>query len=262
MSEKGSMSVPVELHFRRLGSGAPVIILHGLFGSGDNWGTVGNLLSTRSEIFLVDQRDHGRSPHTDRITYGLMADDVKALVGQLGLRDVVLVGHSMGGKTAMHFAQRYPDLVKQLVVVDMGPREYSADNHANILTALLTSDLPGKRSRGEVEAHLARSITEPGVVQFLMKSLYWKEEGTLAWRFNVPIIARDIADIVASAGADVVRTPTLFIRGGKSDHITREDVPAIMEQFTNARIETIPYAGHWVHAQAPDEVAGLIGALV
>jgi pimeloyl-ACP methyl ester carboxylesterase len=252
------MSGPVDLYHRRLGAGRPVVILHGLLGSSDNWGTVGRDLSSSYDVLLVDQRDHGRSPHTDRITYPLMADDVHALITRLGLKDLVMVGHSMGGKTAMFFAQKYPDLVRHQVIVDMGPREYPFSNHERIIQGLQEIDLKPLRSRQEVEQRLAQYVKEPGVVQFLMKSLYWKEEGQLAWRFNVPLIARDMPDILAAIGPETVRTPTLFIRGGQSDYITREDIPAMKEQFTNVRIETVDYAGHWVHAQAPEEVARLI----
>lgn len=248
----------VDLHFRSLGSGRPIVILHGLFGSSDNWGTVARELSGEFHIVLVDQRDHGRSPHTDRVTYPLMAEDVHALVVRLGLKDITLVGHSMGGKTAMWFAHRWPELVKQLVSVDMGPREYPLSNQAPIIEALTTSDLAGKTSRKEVEQHLARYVPEPGVQQFLLKSLYWETPEKLAWRFNVPVIARDINDILAAAPAETIRVPSLFIRGGQSDYITRADIPALKEQFPNSRIETVDFAGHWVHAQAPEEVTALI----
>ncbi len=257
----------VELYHRRIGSGQPIVILHGLFGSSDNWGSVGKELSERNDVILVDQRDHGRSPHTDRVTYELMAEDVHRLVTSLGLRDIVLVGHSMGAKTAMYFAHRWPSLVKHLVSVDMGPREYPLSNQAPIIEALLTSDVSNKTTRKEVEAHLAKSIPEPGVQQFLLKSLYWETPDTgsspvLSWRFNVPVIARDIRDILAAAPAETIRVPTLFVRGGQSDYITRADVPAIMEQFPNSRIETVEFAGHWVHAQAPDEVLDLIRSVI
>jgi pimeloyl-ACP methyl ester carboxylesterase len=180
------------------------------------------------------------------------------LLAKEGLRDVVLVGHSMGGKTAMRVAQLYPGLLKQLVVIDIGPREYTTRNHDHILAALQDIDLATKHTRQEVEEHLARFIPEPGVVQFLMKSLYWGTPEQLAWRFNVPVIARDLKDILAPIGPETVRTPTLFIRGGQSDYITREDLPQIKEQFPKCRVETIDFAGHWVHAQAPDEVVQLI----
>ncbi len=248
----------VELFHREEGSGTPIMILHGLYGSGDNFGTIGRALAEDHHVILVDERDHGRSPHTDRITYPLMAEDVHALVEKLGLKDLVLVGHSMGGKTAMAFAQRWPELLKHLVVIDIGPREYPIGEHAIIVEALASSDLANKSSRQEVEEHLAKSISEPGVQQFLLKSLYWEEPGKLAWRMNVDLLQRDMDDILAALGPEVVRVPTLFIRGGKSPYIPREDIPQLKEQFPNSRVETIAFAGHWVHAQAPDEVLELI----
>jgi pimeloyl-ACP methyl ester carboxylesterase len=235
-----------------------LVLLHGLFGSSDNLGTIARELSTDREVILVDQRDHGRSPHTDRITYPLMAEDVHALLSGLGVKDITLVGHSMGGKTAMVLTQQHPELVKRLVVIDIGPREYPFSNHEHIVEGLLASDLANKTSRQEVEQHMARYVEEPGVIQFIMKSLYWTDDQRLAWRFNVPVIARDMKDILAGIGPETVRTPTLFIRGGKSDYIVREDLPAIKEQFPNSRVATIDYAGHWVHAQAPEEVVQLI----
>ncbi len=252
------MSVP--LHHRRMGQGRPLVVLHGLFGSSDNWNTIGKALSDAFDVVLVDQRDHGRSPHTDRITYPLMADDVAHLIGELGLQDAVVVGHSMGGKTGMVLAQRHPALVHKLVVIDMGPREYPPHRHAHILRALTTCDLAQLRGRREVEEHLTAHIPEPGVVQFLMKGLFWAATERLDWRFNVPLIARDITDILAPAGPEVVRIPTLFIRGGQSDYITREDLPQLREQFPRAQVETIDFAGHWVHVQAPDEVMALVRA--
>lgn len=248
----------VALHHRRMGRGRPLVVLHGLFGSADNWNSIGKAWSDSFDVVLVDQRDHGRSPHTDRITYPGMADDVAALITDLGLREAVVVGHSMGGKTGMVLAQRHPGLLHRLVVIDMGPREYPVHRHAHILEALTTCDLERLRTRKEVEEHLAGHIPEPGVVQFLLKSLYWVTPDQLGWRFNVPLLARDIADILAAAGAEVVHTPTLFIRGGQSDYITREDLPQLREQFPRSRVETIDYAGHWVHVQAPDEVIALV----
>lgn len=237
-----------------------MVILHGLFGSADNFGTIGKDLGRDHDVLLVDQRDHGRSPHSTQVTYPLMAEDVRELVVGLGLSDITLVGHSMGGKTAMVFAQRWPELLRHLVVIDISPREHQS-THDAILLALTSADLHALGTRKAVEEHLARSIPEPGVVQFLLKSLYWKEPDQLAWRMNVHLLQRDLPHILAAIGPQVIRVPTLFIRGGQSDYITREDLPAIKEQFPNSRVETIPFAGHWVHAQAPEEVMALIRAL-
>ncbi|MEO8591072.1 MAG: alpha/beta fold hydrolase [Flavobacteriales bacterium] len=259
----------VELYYRRLGpqGATPIVILHGLFGSSDNLGSVAKELAEPSEagtpafdVYLVDLRDHGRSPHTQRTSYPLMAEDVHALIIKLGLKGVVLVGHSMGGKAAMSIAQRWPELLKHLVVIDISPREHE-NNQAHIVEALRTADLSPGRTRKEVEAHLAGHVKEPGVVQFLLKNLYWKTEDQLAWRMNIALLERDLTAILASIGPGTVRVPTTFIRGGQSDYIVREDLPAIKEQFPNSRVETVSFAGHWVHAQAPDEVVALIRAV-
>ena len=256
----------VDLYYRRLGpqGTTPIVILHGLFGSADNLASIARELAEPSEaglpaydVIAADLRDHGRSPHTTSTNYPLMAADVHALVTKLGLKDIVLVGHSMGGKAAMLFAQRWPQLLKGLVVIDISPKEH-ANNQAHIVEALRTADLSPGRTRKEVETHIAQHVKEPGVVQFLLKSLYWKSEGELAWRMNVEGIAHDLDHILAAIGPETVRVPTLFIRGGQSDYILREDVPAIKEQFPNSRVETIAFAGHWVHAQAPDEVVAMI----
>jgi esterase len=262
------MTVP--LFFRRFRYGkdahartddAPVlIVLHGLFGSSDNWGSIGKALSDQFDVFLVDQRDHGRSPHTTEVGYDAMALDLERLVAEQNLDRIILVGHSMGGKTAMRFAQLFPQRVAHLMVIDIGPREH-ANNQTAIVNALLQCDLQHLRTRKEVESHLAAHIPEPGVVQFLLKSLYWSTPEQLAWRFNAPLLAQHMPAVLASVGPELVLTPTLFLRGGMSDYILREDVPAIREQFPNCRVETIAYAGHWVHAQAPEEVMELIRAL-
>ncbi len=256
----------VDLFYRRIGTegATPVVILHGLFGTSDNWGSVGKELSEPTtagapalDVLLVDLRDHGRSPHTDAISYPLMAADVHALLTKLGLKDIVLVGHSMGGKTAMSFAQQWPELLKKLIVIDISPREH-ANNQAHIVEALRTADLSPGRTRKQVEADVAKFVKEPGVVQFLMKNVYWKTEEELAWRVNVALLDRELPAILAAIGPGTVRVPTIFVRGGLSEYIVREDIPAIKEQFPNSRIETVPYAGHWVHVQAPDEVIALI----
>lgn len=259
----------VGLYYRRLGpEGAqPVVILHGLFGSSDNWGTIGKELGAPSEpgikpmdVLLVDLRDHGRSQHATETSYPLMAADVHALVSGLGLKDIILVGHSMGGKTAMEFTQRWPELLKFLIVVDISPKEH-AHTQQYIVDALLTADISAGRTRKEVEEHMASLVKEPGVVAFLMKNLYWKSEGELAWRMNIDLLAKEMDHILAAVGSKTVKIPTLFIRGGQSDYIVREDLPAIKEQFPNSKVETIAYAGHWVHAQAPDEVIAMIRAV-
>ena len=237
------------------------MILHGLFGSSDNWQTLGRALAEKYRVYLVDQRDHGHSPHTNAINYALMAADVKELIEQEDIGKVNIVGHSMGGKTAMTFAQSYPDMINKLVVVDIGPRVYE-DRHSQIIEGILSADLDMLTSRKAVEKHLATYIPEPGVRQFLMKNLYWIEDKKLGWRANFPLLKQDLSNIVASISPDKVEVPTLFIRGGASDYILREDILAIKEQFTHSHFETIPYAGHWVHVQAPEEFLRLVTDLI
>ena len=246
------------LNFRKLGEQGPVLmILHGLFGSSDNWQSLGRVLAEKFQVYLVDQRDHGRSPHTEEMNYSLMAADVKALMEQEGLSNVNLVGHSMGGKTAMTFAQHYPEMLHKMVIVDIGPKQYE-DRHSSILEGMITANLNVLGSRKAVEKHLAEYVPEPGVRQFLMKNLYWIADGKLAWRLNLDLLKRDLSNIVASIDPERVQLPTLFINGGISDYILKEDIPAIKEQFPRSRFETIPFAGHWIHVQAPDDFIGMV----
>ena len=258
----------VQLHFKHLrpskAGARTIVILHGLLGSSDNWGSIGKELSSPADpsieafnVYLVDLRDHGRSPHTDRIDHPTMAADVHDLVQREKLEKIILIGHSMGGKAAMVFAQRWPQLVQRLVVVDIGPRE-NESSHDHIFEALTTADLSPGRTRKEVEDHVSSHVKEPGVVQFLLKSLYWNDRQQLAWRMNVELLNKEFPNILAAIGPERVDVPTLFIRGGQSNYIQREDLPAIKEQFPNSRVETVPYAGYWVHAQAPEEVIAMI----
>ena len=241
----------VDLFHRRAGQGTPIVILHGLFGSSDNWASIGRELEKDHDVLLVDQRDHGRSPHTNEVNYGLMADDVQRLVTGLGLKDIVLVGHSMGGKTAMWFAHRWPGLVKHLVGVDMGPREYPISNQAPIIEALLTSDLDRKTSRKEVDEHLARYVPEPGVRQFLLKS-FAKGESGWGWRFNVPALERNYANIMGWPDDERrFEGATLVIKGGDSDYMLPEYTGAAMAQFPAAKARVIAGTGHWLHAEKP-----------
>lgn len=252
----------MELNYRKLGEEGPaMMILHGLFGSSDNWQTLGRELAKDFQVYLVDQRDHGRSPHSEAINYPNMAADVKELIEKEGLVEVILIGHSMGGKTAMTFAQLYPESLSNLVVVDIGPRVYD-DRHSFILDGVISADLDQLGSRKAVEEHLGQFIPEPGVRQFIMKNLYWVKEGRLGWRANFPLLKRDLVNIVASISPDRVEVPTLFMRGGASDYILKEDVPAIKEQFPRAQFETIPFAGHWIHAQAPDDFLRMVREFV
>ena len=240
----------MKLHYRKYGEGQPLIILHGLFGSSDNWQTLGKKFAENFEVYLVDQRNHGHSPKSNEFNYQLLSDDLYKLITDLELENITLIGHSMGGKTVMHFAQEHPLFIKKLIVVDIGPKAYPM-HHDIILAGLNSLDLSTIKSRGQADKQLSKFIEDIGVKQFLLKNLYWIEKGQLEWRINIPVLEKKMPDIVAAIPDKIVETHTLFIRGEKSNYIVEDDFQNIYDQFPNSEIETIYDAGHWVHAENP-----------
>lgn len=242
----------MELYHRHMGEGKPLVILHGLFGSGDNWQTLGRRYADHFSVYLVDQRNHGRSPHTESHSYQEMTDDLLAFLEAHKLDKVHLMGHSMGGKTAMLFASDHSAMVERLVVADMAPKPYKV-HHRELVDQLLGADLSALTERSEVEAHLEKGIPDAATRQFFLKNLYWKSKGELAWRFNLKTLSDNLVEISAEAGQQICLNDTLFIRGGKSNYIQDSDVQWIDHYFPNHRLHTIANAGHWLHAEAPDE---------
>lgn len=242
----------MELHYRKLGEGQPFVVLHGLFGSSDNWQTHAKRLAEYFEVYLVDQRNHGHSPWSEEFTYELLAEDLKELIDKEGLEEIILLGHSMGGKTAMRFAQKYPELVKKLIIVDMGVKGYPM-HHGSILEGLNTIDLSVHKTRGAAQKALTPFVENESTRQFLLKNLYWVEKGQLGWRINIPVLEREMENIIAPLEEGEVMTPTLFMRGGKSNYILDEDFDQIESYFPISQINTIEEAGHWIHAEAPKE---------
>lgn len=243
----------MKLHYKKLGSGQPMLILHGLFGSSDNWQTLGKKLAENFEIYLVDQRNHGHSPHSNDFDYELLADDLHELISDLNLEDVILVGHSMGGKTIMQFAQHHADLIQKMIVVDMGPKAYPM-HHDVILEGLNAIDLNIVKTRKEADRILSEFVPQPGVKQFLLKNLFWKTPGEeLDWRINIPVLEREIRNIIGGLEHEIDHTETLFIRGALSNYIIESDYEMIKELYPNSSITTIEGAGHWVHAEKPVE---------
>lgn len=240
----------MKLHYRKYGEGQPIVILHGLFGSSDNWQTLGKKFAENFEVYLVDQRNHGHSPKSNEFNYQLLSDDLYKLITDLELENIILIGHSMGGKTVMNFAQQHPDLIEKLIVVDIGPKAYPM-HHNIILEGLNSLDLSSIKSRGQADKQLSKYIEDEGVRQFLLKNLYWVEKGQLGWRINIPILEEKMPDIIAAIPEDIVYSPTLFIRGEKSNYIVEDDFQNIYDQFPNSEIETIYDVGHWVHAENP-----------
>ena len=241
----------MKLFFRKFGEGEPIIILHGLFGMSDNWLTIGKELSKKYSVFLVDQRNHGQSPHSDIFNYKAMSDDLFEFVNEQNLDGVTIIGHSMGGKTAMWFATEHPEKVSKLIIVDIAAKFYPV-HQQEIVDALLSLDFSIIRSRKEAEEKLSLKIKDEGTKQFLLKNIYWRDKDTLDWRFNLEMLSKNI-DTVGEVINENARfdKPTLFLRGEKSDYILDEDIILIKKIFPKAELITVPNAGHWVHADNP-----------
>lgn len=242
----------MKLYHRELGEGKPMVILHGLFGFSDNWQTHAKKLAEYYRVILVDLRNHGRSEWSDEFSYEIMAEDVKELCDELDLSDIILVGHSMGGKVAMYFAKLYENLLEKLVIVDMGIKAYPM-HHDHILEGIHAVNLENVSARREAEAQMEPFIQSEGVKQFLLKNLYWEEKGKLAWRMNVAVLEKEMPAILAGFEAPEILTTTLFIRGALSNYILDEDFEQIEHQFPDVELVTIENSGHWVHAEAPEE---------
>jgi pimeloyl-ACP methyl ester carboxylesterase len=241
------------LYSKIVGSGKPLLILHGFLGMSDNWKSLGvQFASEGFEVHILDLRNHGRSFQSEEFSYELMVQDIVQYCQEHHLEKINVIGHSMGGKTAMLLAARYPELVDKLIVADIGPKYY-APHHQDILAGLNAVDFSLKPSRTEVEAIVSNYIPDFGTRQFLLKNLYWQEPGQLAFRFNLPVFNKKITEIGVPLPSDlVIENPTLFIRGGNSNYILDEDFESINAQFPNASFETIPNAGHWLHAENPE----------
>lgn len=246
------------LNFRTLGAGHPLIILHGIFGSSDNWQSQAKVLAEKYKVYLVDLRNHGNSFHADEFHYGLMSNDILALMEAEGLSEASILGHSMGGKVAMHVACRFPEKIRQLIVVDIAPRHY-LPHHQQIFEGFHSVQLSALKSRKEADEQMAAKIGDFGVRQFILKNLYRNKEGQFSWKLNLSVIEKNIEQ-VGAALPEVYRfdKETLFIRGSKSDYIRDEDKATILKQFPKASIETVTGAGHWVHAEKPADLLAMV----
>lgn len=244
------------LHSSITGSGKPFVILHGFLGMGDNWKTLANQFAEAGyQMHLVDQRNHGRSFHSDTFNYEVLAEDLKKYCQEHDLKDIVLLGHSMGGKTAMLFAMRYPEYINKLIIADIAPKYY-APHHQQILKGLtaLSESHEARTSRGNADDFLKEYISDWGTRQFLLKNLYWQEDKTLALRVNLPVLKREVEAIGEGLPTQTVyEEATLFLNGLKSDYITEDDKPLIKAHFPEAEIIGIEKAGHWLHAENPKD---------
>jgi pimeloyl-ACP methyl ester carboxylesterase len=254
----------MKLFYRKTGEGRPVLILHGVFGSSDNWFTISKMIADKGfAVYALDARNHGQSPRSEEFSYELMAEDLNEFIDEHQLDKPIIIGHSMGGKTVMHFAMKHAGKFNKLVIVDIAPKYYPS-HHGHIIQGLNSIDLDKLTNRKEAELQLDRYVTSVGERQFLLKNLYRNELGKFDWRINLPVLSREIYQV----GGDFTDTreisePVLFLRGSESGYIYDEDVTAIKKIFPNAKVETIEGAGHWIQADKPSEfveaVVGFIG---
>ncbi|HAO25250.1 MULTISPECIES: alpha/beta fold hydrolase [unclassified Methylophaga] len=241
----------MRLHFQSIGHGEPLVILHGLFGSADNWRSIAKALSSERQVISVDLRNHGRSFHHSQQTFDLMAEDLLNLLDHLGLSVIDLLGHSLGGKTAMQFSQNFTDRLRKLIIVDIAPRQY-ADEHSQIFKALLAQDLSKFSTRSQVSDALAEALPDPQVRQFLLLNLQKGDNG-LSWRINLQGLFCNYPGLLQSVSPEnSIELPALFLSGSKSDYVTDDDWLQIKSLYPQAEYVVIDGAGHWVHAEKPD----------
>lgn len=251
----------MNLNFKIYGSGDPIIILHGYMGSLDNWQTFAKALSEDYMVITVDQRNHGKSFHSEEFSLELMAEDLKALMESEWIHEAVIMGHSMGGKTAMTFAMMYPDIVEKLIVLDIAPKQYER-GHDIILQALNEVPIDEVISRNQVSDVLTKYIDDAGVRLFLMKNLKRKPKTSghqgYEWKVNLPVLTEQYPAILEQIKGDPFEEPTLFIRGEKSKYIVDDDMDLITSLFPQSKLETVADAGHWVHAEQPKALLQLV----
>ena len=247
----------MKMFYREVGHGDPIVILHGIFGSSDNWLTQARLLSSHYRVITLDLRNHGLSPHDDVFDYPSMVGDLEHFLSTHTIQNPVIIGHSMGGKVAMNFAVAHPEKLDRLIVVDISPRYYNLEHYV-IMDGLKAVPIDSVTTRAEADEALAPFVPEPDVRQFLLKNLQRKPEGGFKWKINLPVLDRNLTNI----GLDLQYSgtfdkPTLFIRGGRSNYVKDEDLPRIRQVFPSAELKTLD-TGHWVQAEKPQEFVHLV----
>jgi esterase len=255
----------MQLSYKKIGEGPALVILHGLYGSSDNWMTIGRAFSKNYTVFIPDLRNHGKSPHIKDHTYKLLVDDLLEFFCFHKISNAIIIGHSMGGKLAMLFSLTNPEFVKSLIIVDIAPKRYTLlqdlsrqiIQHLNIINAYLSVDLTGKETRDEVEVEFSNYIKDTKERQFLLKNLVRDGKG-FRWAINVKAISNALPEIMdgpdfekTQSNSNTVTFPTLFVKGEKSDYLQEIDLGPIKKLFPHSDMVTIPGAGHWVHAEQP-----------
>jgi pimeloyl-ACP methyl ester carboxylesterase len=243
----------MKLAFREYGEGQPLIILHGLFGQSDNWNTLSKGFAEKGfRVFTIDQRNHGLSPHSEDWNYDVMASDLKEFIEEHQLKDPIILGHSMGGKTVMFFELTYPGISSKLIIADIAARA-SVRHHDAVLKALNAVDFNVLTTRKEAEAVLNEHIDDFGTKQFLLKNIYWGDDEKMAWRFNLKVMTQKYDEILAEVPQKTSDVKTMIMRGEKSNYISDADAEDMKTRFPNSVLVTIKDAGHWIHAEKPKE---------
>lgn len=242
----------MELSTRTVGSGRPLILMHGLFGSGDNWLSVAQKLDGW-QVWLPDLRNHGSSPHADEFNFPAMAADILQLMDTEGLDTAVLAGHSMGGKVALETALSHPDRVEAVIAIDMAPKTYQP-KYPTFVPAMLALDTTALKSRSDAIPSLEDAVGDKNTLQWLLKNLVQTDDGRWRWRLNLDALNRHYAEIWKGLppGREFAG-PTFFLHGGASDYLLPEDLPLIQDLFPLSLVETLPGAGHWLHTEKPTE---------
>lgn len=250
----------MNLNYKQYGEvkGEPIIILHGLLGMLDNWHSFAKKLSQNYWVITVDQRNHGKSFHSEEFNYKLLSKDLLSLLDELKINTCHLIGHSMGGKTVMEFVKDYPQRVSKLVVVDIAPRTYKG-SHDEIFNALLNVDLKLTNSRKEVQEELMSKLGDLSIVLFLMKNLDRQSDGSYSWKANILALYNNYQNIINGIEIkEPIRNDILFVKGGNSNYISNKDSDDISKMFLKSNLITIENAGHWVHAEKPEELLFVI----
>lgn len=247
----------MKLFYRELGQGHPIVILHGIFGSSDNWLTQAKILSSKYRVLSLDLRNHGQSPHIDEFDYPSMVADLLEFIDTHQLEKPIVIGHSMGGKVAMNFAIANPTRLQKLIIVDIAPKAYDLEHYV-IIDGLKAIPIDQITSRNEADEALMPFIPEADVRQFLLKNLQRKPAGGFCWKINLPVIDKHMKNI----GLDLqfngkFDKPTLFVRGSKSRYVNEDDEAMIKKRFPKAEINSLN-TGHWVQAEKPQEFVDLV----
>ncbi len=254
----------MQLFHRHFGVGQDLIILHGVFGLSDNWVSIGKKIAEKFSVHILDQRNHGRSPHSPVFNYYSMVDDLLEFIDEHNIVNPVIIGHSMGGKVAMRFALENPDIVDKLIVIDISTRKYNHhDHHGKLIKAMKSVDFSQVNNRIKIEEQLAEHISSKPIRLFLMKNIDRLDKNKFGWKINLDAICENIDELFEGINTgEQFHKPSLFVRGGKSPYITDEDYDGIYRHFPAAQIQTIENATHWVHADTPDELCRMLSVFL